>query len=79
MSAWILTGPCLHSLCCLILSILLAILHDEKQHLLASYKWGLGTLQREVQAKVKSPVPLYECFRGVPSAHALGTSFLQLQ
>lgn len=40
-----------------------------------SYKWGLGTLQREVQAKVKSPVPLYEYFRGVPSAHALGAGF----
>lgn len=44
-----------------------------------SYKWGLGALQREVQTEVKSPVPLYEYFRGVPSANTLGAGFLQLQ
>lgn len=70
MSAWMFTGPCSHSL-----RSLFSTQYLTGHFTWLSYKWGLGTLQREVQAKVKSPVPLYEYFRGVPSAHALGAGF----
>lgn len=82
MSAWMLTGPCSHSFRSLFSTQYLTghfTWREAASTGLVTNKWGLGTLQREVQAKVKSPVPLYEYFRGVPSAHALGAGFLQLQ